>query len=156
MSPTHANSRTDTQHRDNPAGKRPPMRVETLVFAGGILFFLPVALIYGFWTGWEPVGTVTLLLLAGLYALVSGYLWVVSRRIDPRPEDDPLGEIEQRAGEIGVFAPHSWGPFITGLATAGLFLGLVVGWWLFGVFAVLAVIGVIYQLFEFSRGQHAH
>jgi hypothetical protein len=134
-----------------------PMRVEVGVFILGPVFFLPIALIYGFVADWEPVGTTALLLLVGLYGIAGGYLWLLSRRLDPRPEDDPLGEIEDNAGEIGVFSPHSWWPLVLGIAVAMAFLGPAVdAWWLTGVGVVVAMIGLVGQLFEFSRGQHAH
>lgn len=135
---------------------RPPLRVETFLFGGLIVYFAPVTLIYGLWSGWEPVGVVALGLCAGLYAMVTGYLWITSRRVDPRAEDDPLGEVNEGAGEVGVFAPHSWWPFVLGIAAAIAFLGLAVGWWIFGIGVVVAIIGLVGLLFEFSRGQHAH
>ena len=64
-------------------------------------------------------------------ALIAAYLWVTSRRIDPRPEDDPKGEIAQGAGELGMFPPFSWSPLWLGMGCALTFAGLAVGWWLF-------------------------
>lgn len=132
------------------------MKPETKMFLYLVPFFAFVTLVYGFWSGWEEVGTAALLLLVGLTGMIGFYLWLVARRIDPRPEDDPYGEIEQGAGEQGVFAPWSWWPLVLGLASAVGFTSLAVGWWLMAPAAALAVVGLIGWVYEFSRGQHAH
>ena len=101
-----------------------------------------------------PVGVWAL--LGGLVGMISFYLALVSRRIDTRPEDDPTAEIEQGAGELGVFPPWSWWPLIVAGGTAIGFLSLALGWWLMLIGATVAVIGLVGWIFEFSRGQHAH
>ena len=134
-----------------------PLRVEALLFLAGIVFFVPVGVVYGFVTEWaEPVGSVSLILLGGMFAMAGGYLWLTGRRVDQRPEDDPLGNIEDRAGEVGVFSPHSWWPLVMGAGVALAFLGVAIGWWMTGIGAVVAIISIVGQFFEFSRGQHAH
>jgi hypothetical protein len=133
-----------------------PLRPEAFLFLGGAVFFAVIGTIYALLTGWEPAGSTALFLLAGLGGLTGVYLIVLGNRIDPRPEDDPLAEIADGAGEVGVFSPWSWWPLVLGTATALVFLGLAVGFWLSGIGVVLGVIGLVGQLFEFSRGQHAH
>src|SRR5699024_6890607 len=118
----------------------------------GLVFFLPVGLIYGFTSSWEPIGTVALLLLVGMYGLAGGYLLLLRRRVDPRPEDNPTSDVDEHAGEIGVYSPHSWWPFVLGLATALAFAGIAIGWWMFGLGLALAIIGLVGQTYEFSRG----
>ena len=132
------------------------MKFETRLFLVLMPFFVLVALGYGWWSGWEPVGVVALVLVGALVGMIGLYLGLVSRRIDPRPEDDPYGEIAQGAGEQGVFSPGSWWPVATGGAAALVFLGLAVGWWLVGVGVVLGLLALVGWVFEFSRGQHAH
>ncbi|MHB1063760.1 MAG: cytochrome c oxidase subunit 4 [Georgenia sp.] len=133
------------------------MRVEAWLFLSGIIFFVPIGVVYGFVTGWsEAVGAVALILLGGMFAMAGGYLWLTGRRVDQRPEDDPLANIEDRAGEVGVFSPHSWWPLVMGAGVAVAFLGIAIGWWLVGIGAVIALLAVAGQLMEFSRGQHAH
>ena len=91
------------------------MKVEFKLFAwiGG--FFTVVGLIYGTVTHWnEPVGPFGLLLCAGLSALIGFYLWWTGRKLDPRPEDDPLALISVAEGEYGFFSPHSWWPLPCG------------------------------------------
>ena len=133
------------------------MKVETWLFGAGTFFFAPIGIVYGFVTGWhEAVGVVGLLLTAGLSLMVGGYLWVTSRRIDARPEDDPHGEIAQGAGEQGVFSPYSWAPLWLGLACAVVFTGIAVGAWLFVIGIGLVALAVPLWVFEYYRGEHAH
>ncbi|WP_448629261.1 cytochrome c oxidase subunit 4 [Cellulomonas soli] len=132
------------------------MKLETKLFAYGVLFFVPIGLLYGVWSDGEPVGTVGIPLIGGLVGMIGAYFGLLSRRIDPRPEDDEHGEIEQGAGDQGVFSPWSWWPLVIALASAIVFTGLAVGWWLSGIGVALGVIGLVGWVFEFSRGQHAH
>ncbi|MGN8245349.1 cytochrome c oxidase subunit 4 [Cellulomonas soli] len=132
------------------------MKLETKLFAYGVLFFVPVGLVYGIWSHGEPVGTVAIPLTGGLVGMIGAYFALLSRRIDARPEDDEHGEIDQGAGDQGVFSPWSWWPLVIALASAIVFTGLAVGWWLSGIGVALGVIGLVGWVFEFSRGQHAH
>lgn len=132
------------------------MKIEYRLFLWVAVFMLPVAAVYGFASQWEPVGTTALLLTFGLAAMVYIYFHMVARRIEARPEDDEYGEIAQGAGEQGVFSPWSWWPLVIGLAAALVFLGLAIGWWIAGIGAAVAAIGLVGWVFEFSRGQHEH
>lgn len=132
------------------------MKLEAKLFLYGIVFFVPVGLIYAVWSDGEPVGTLGIPLVGGLVGMIGGYLALLARRIDARPEDDPYGEIEQGAGDQGVYSPWSWWPLVIALAAAVVFAGLALGWWLMGIGVVLGVIGLVGFVFEFSRGQHAH
>jgi len=132
------------------------MRFEARLFGIGVLFFVPVGLIYALLSGGEPVGTVAIPLVGGLVGMIGAYFALLARRIDPRPEDDELAEIADGAGDQGVFSPWSWWPLVIALAAAVAFLGLAIGWWLLVIAVPLGVIGLIGWVFEFSRGQHAH
>ena len=132
------------------------MKIESRLFTFLAPFFLLVALAYGWLSEWEPVGTVALLLLVGLVGMVGWYLSATAKRIDQRPEDDPYGEIEQGAGEQGVYAPWSWWPLAIAAGAAICFLGLAAGWWIFGIGVVVSILALVGWVFEFSRGQHAH
>ena len=132
------------------------MKLEAKLFLYGILFFVPVGLIYAVWSDGEPVGTLGIPLVGGLVGMIGGYLALLARRIDARPEDDPLGEIEQGAGDQGVYSPWSWWPLAIALAAALVFAGLAMGWWLVGLGMVLGLVALVGFVFEFSRGQHAH
>jgi hypothetical protein len=139
-------------------GARPrhAMKVEPYLFLGGVLFFIPIGLVYAWWSGGEAVGTVGIPLVGGLVGMIGGYLLLVSRRIDARPEDDPEALIAEGAGDQGVFSPWSWWPITIAFAGALAFLGMAIGWWLLYVGAALGIIGLVGWIFEFSRGQHAH
>ena len=132
------------------------MKIETRLFVYMAPFFVTVAVIYGFWSGWEPVGTACLLLTGALAAMIGAYLAMTAARIDERPEDDPHGEIDQGAGDQGVYAPWSWWPLVLAGTAAICFLGLAVGWWVFYIGAALGVIGLVGWVLEYSRGVHAH
>ena len=133
------------------------MKVESWLFTAGVFFFAPTAIIYGIVTQWkEPLGPAALLMTAGLSLLIALYFWVTSRRIDPRPEDDPNAEIHEGAGAQGVFAPYSWWPLWTASAAAITFAGLAVGWWLFLIGVGAAALAIVGWVFEFYRGSHAH
>jgi hypothetical protein len=133
------------------------MKVETWLFGAGAFFFAPIAIVYGFVTKWhEPLGVTGLILTAGLALMIGLYLFITSRRIDPRPEDDPFGEIHEGAGELGQFAPYSWAPLWLGLGCMLTFAGLAVGAWLFLIGLVATGLALILWVFEFYRGEHAH
>jgi len=132
------------------------LKIETRFFLLFGAFFVLCAVVYGFWSHWEPVGSVGLLLVSALVAMIGAYFALLTRRIDARPEDDPLAEIEQGAGDQGVYSPWSWWPLVIAVAAAIGFLGMAVGWWLLYIAAALGVIGLVGWVFEFSRGQHAH
>ena len=132
------------------------MKVEYKLFVGLFAFFTVVGVIYGFFTQWdEAVGPFGLLLSAGLSALIGFYLWWTGRKLDPRPEDDPLAPISAAEGEYGFFSPHSWWPLALAAAAAVVFLGLAVGWWLFIIGMCLATLATIGWTFEYFRGENA-
>jgi hypothetical protein len=133
------------------------VKVEIRVFSALGLFLAPIAVLYGVITEWhEWVGVAGLGLSAGFCALLTSFLWVSSRRIDARPEDNPQGEIAEGAGELGHFAPYSWWPLWSGMAAACLFAGLAVGWWLFFIGVAVAGIATVGWVYEFYRGGYTH
>jgi len=132
------------------------VKIETNLFFWLAPFFLVVTAVYALMSDFEPVGSVCLLLLVGLSGMIAAYLRVTARQMDARPEDDPHGEIEQGAGDQGIFAPWSWWPLVLAFAASICFLGLAVGWWVFYIGAAVSVIALVGWVFEFSRGQHAH
>jgi hypothetical protein len=133
------------------------VKIETKLFLWLTPFFLASGIVYGFMTGWdEPVGFLGLPLVGLLVAMIGAYLALTARRIDPRPEDDEEGNIEDGAGDQGVYSPWSWWPLVIGAAAATAFLGLAVGWWVLYIGFMLGVIGLVGWVFEYSRGQHAH
>jgi hypothetical protein len=134
------------------------VKVETLIFAAGSLFFAPMGALYGVITKWEePVGVIGLFLSTGLSLLITLYFWLTSRRIDARPEDNKFAEVSDGAGDLGAhFPPYSWWPLWAGLGSAATFAGLAVGWWLFFIGAALTVFAAVGWVFEYYRGEYAH
>lgn len=132
------------------------MKIESRLFLAIGVFFFPVGAIYAIFSHVEPVGSAAIPLVGVLCLMIGGYFSLLSRRIDDRPEDDALGEIEQGAGEQGVFSPWSWWPLVIAAAAAVVFTGLAIGWWLVFVGVAIGAIGLCGWVFEFSRGQHAH
>ena len=132
------------------------MKVEYKLFVGLGAFFTVVGVIYGMVTDWsEPVGPFGLLLSAGLSALIGFYLWWTGRKLDPRPEEDPLAPISAAEGDYGFFSPHSWWPLALAASAAVVFLGLAVGWWLFIIGMCLTTLATIGWTFEYFRGENA-
>lgn len=132
------------------------MKVETWVFGSGAFFFVPLAFVYGLLSGWEYVGFIALLLTGGLAAIIGLYLYLVSLRIDARPEDDLFGEVSQGAGELGFFNPRSIWPIFVAASGAVVFLGMAVGVWMFIIGVGMLTITSLGLLFEHYRGDFEH
>ncbi|GAA1666679.1 cytochrome c oxidase subunit 4 [Glycomyces endophyticus] len=143
------------------------MKTENKLFAIVAVTMFIFAAGYGYWTYLnenpaygvpnqvEWVGTVALIFSGLLTGMVWLVFWVISRRIDPRPEDRPDGEISDVAGEVGFFSPGSYWPL--GLALAAVLTGLGLVFWLVwlitaGIVAVLfAVGGLTYEYYTGTR-----
>ncbi len=101
----------------------------------------------------EMVGFLGLIFSGLLTGMVWLVFWVISRRIDPRPEDRPDGEISDVSGEVGFFSPGSYWPL--GLALTAVVAGLGVVFWLpwlitAGFVALLFAVGGL--VFEYYTG----
>jgi hypothetical protein len=125
------------------------MRVEARIFEIITAFFFLSAVVYGLWSGGEPVGTVALTLTGGLTLIVGTYFRFVSRRVRMRPEDNAEAEISDGAGELGFFSPGSYWP--VGMAAAATVVGFALAfaeWWLvaLGILALLTTIaGLVFE-----------
>jgi hypothetical protein len=128
---------------------------EGKIFAGLAIFFVPVTGIYWYFSK-DPTGTTALILTFGLCFLIAFYFLFLARRIDPRPEDNAHADIEDGAGDLGFFSPHSWWPLAVGAACAILTLGVIFGWWLVALSLPLVGLAVFGFMFEYYRGDHAH
>ncbi|MFQ1000984.1 cytochrome c oxidase subunit 4 [Modestobacter sp. SSW1-42] len=132
------------------------MKVEALIFNMITVFCIVAAIVYGLWSK-EPIGTTALALSGGLTALIGGFFWFVSRRIDARPEDSKDAEIADGAGELGFFSPASYWPF--GLALSAALMGLALAFyypWLILIAGVALILTIGGLLFEYYIGQNAH
>jgi hypothetical protein len=131
------------------------VKVEAWIFGIVTLFMLVVAPVYWFMSE-DPTGTTALIMTFLLALLVSFYLGVTGRRMDPRPEDRKEAEIVEGAGELGFFPPYSWWPLWCGLTLAVCVLGVVFGWWLFIIGVAVGIVTLSGFIFEYYRGDHAH
>lgn len=137
------------------------MKVSILLFWILGAFFGLAAVVYTWLTVLlagevEWVGAAGLALVTGLAVMIAGYLQATARRLDPGPEDDPLGSIEDAAGDQGHFSPWSWWPLPLAAAGALVFLGAAVGWWVSIIGVGIGVVGLVGWVYEYYRGQHAH
>ena len=131
------------------------MKTEAWIFAITTSFFVVVSpaywLISGDWTGTSALVMTTL-----LAAMVTLYLGFHASKMEPRPEDRKDAEIADGAGELGFFPPYSWWPLWCAMTLATVVLGVVIGWWLVVIGAVLGIVALTGWVFEYYRGEHAH
>lgn len=131
------------------------MRMESRIFLVVAAFFAIVSFAYWF-ASHEPTGTAALILTFFLCIMIAGYLTLISRRIDARPEDRNEGEIVESAGELGFFSPQSIWPLFCALALAFIMLGIVFGWWIAIIAGGLGVVALTGLIYEYYRGDYAH
>lgn len=127
------------------------MKAEATVLLIIGAFFGVVAIIYWFWS-YETAGTAMLVGTFLLGMLPGGYYLWWSRRMKPRPEDDPHAEREEGAGVVAAFPSSSVWPFVLGIAAASVALALVFGFWSAIVGFVVAVGAVLGIIRESRRG----
>jgi len=131
------------------------VKLESLLFGLGFLFFTLVAGIYWYFSR-DEIGTTALALTGALAFLVAFYLWYTSKRVYPRPEDRPDAEIDEADPEYGFFSPHSWWPLPVAGGAAVIALGLIFAVWLLIVGVFILLIGLVGWLFEYYRGEFAY
>ncbi|SDS13365.1 cytochrome c oxidase subunit 4 [Microlunatus soli] len=131
------------------------MKVEAWIFTILTVFFLIVTPSYWLVTH-ETTGTAALTLTFFLSLMITGYLTLISRRIDARPEDKQEGEIVEGAGEVGFFSPHSIWPLLCALTLALVMVGLVLGWWMVIIAGALGMASLTGLIYEYYRGDYAH
>ena len=129
------------------------MKFEAKMFGFVGLFLLVMVPIY-WWLSKDTVGTTTLSMAFGLCALVWFYLYFTALRIGPRPEDRDDAEIEEMAGELGFFSPHSWWPLFAAGSAAIAFMGVIFGWWLLIVALPFLAFSVCGMVFEYYRREN--
>jgi len=133
------------------------MKSESVVFMIPGVFFLVVAVAYGYVTDFEElVGFPAFLLSSALSFMVAVYFRMLARRHPPRPEDLPDAEISDLSGDQGIYAPWSWWPIVLAFGAALAFVALAVGWWIMVPAAFIGLIGLVGWVFEFSTGRFSH
>ncbi|HEY4453218.1 MAG TPA: cytochrome c oxidase subunit 4 [Pseudonocardiaceae bacterium] len=136
------------------------MKVEGRLFLFIAFFAFLMAVVYAVWAklgstdhAIEPVGLVGLLLTGGLCLIIGTYFAFVSRRLEPRPEDNDDAEISDGAGEVGFFSPGSYWPVM--LAFAAALGGLALAFWEIWMI-VVAIIAILFMVgglvFEYHIG----
>ncbi|UGT40947.1 cytochrome c oxidase subunit 4 [Nocardia yamanashiensis] len=138
------------------------MKVEARIFELITVFFVIVAVVYGYFTGQsrtgvEWAGTTAIVLSAGLALIVATYFRFVARRLDLRPEDYEEAEIVDGAGDLGFFSPGSFWPIL--LAAAGSITALGFAFfefWLIGTGVVCVLIAAGGLVFEYHLGPEKH
>ena len=126
------------------------MKAGWKLFAGLAIFYFITGAIY--WVvGGEAVGITAIPLSGGLAALVGYYLWFTNRRLGLQPEDKLDGEIEENAGEIGFYSPHSWWPLPVAVSAVAMSLGLIIGWWLTLIALGSLIISIIGMVTEYEK-----
>lgn len=125
------------------------MKVESRVFEICTAFFFLCGIVYAVLAG-EAVGVAGLFLTGGLSLIIGTYFRFVSRRLEERPEDNPVAEVSDGAGDIGFFSPGSYWPF--GMALGAAFLSIALAFmhlWLVGIAIVVLLVGVAGLVFEY-------
>jgi len=114
--------------------------IGTFLLLMGVFYILATTWVgedaYLFGTEW--VGSVGLVLATGLSFMMGVYLDFTERRMDVVPEDWEEAEIEDGAGVLGFFSPHSIWPLA--MAGAVFFLGLGIAFWQLWLVAIGAVL----------------
>ena len=128
------------------------MKTEARIFLVIAMFCFVSTVVYAWWAQ-ETVGTVGLSLTGGLCFIIGTYFWFVSRRLEPRPEDNPDAEISDGAGELGFFSPGSYWPI--GLAAGAALGGISLAFfypWLIAIAVVVILAMVAGMVFEYHVG----
>lgn len=125
------------------------MKLESYIYLGVTVFFVAIGAIYWF-ASYEDAGSVMLAASAVLGLMVGGYLFHLSRRMTPRPQDRTDATIAEGAGPVDSFpGPTIW-PFVMGFAFTVLVTGVIFGVWVLLAGGVLLLFSVI-ELVRASR-----
>ena len=131
------------------------MRAEAKIFLVLAIFFGITTPAYWF-LSYDPTGTAALTLTFFLMFMITTYLALVARKMDPRPEDKKEGEIAEGAGELGFFPPSSIWPLFCALTLSMILLGPVFGWWLSLLGVGLGIFACTGWIYQYYRNEHAH
>lgn len=138
------------------------MKAEAWIFLACTIFFALVTPTYWFATatsqfGGEWAGTVALGMCALLFGMLTLYVGLHARKMDPRPEDRLDAEVNEGAGELGFFPPFSWWPLWAAMSVAGVSFSIAMkAWWLLVIAFVVGAITLSGWIFEYYRGEHSH
>jgi hypothetical protein len=128
------------------------LKTESRIFLIIAMFCFVATVVYAWWAQ-EPVGIVGISLTGGLCFIIGTYFWFVSRRLEPRPEDDPDAEMSDGAGELGFFSPGSYWPI--GIAAGAALAGISMAYfypWLIAIAVAVILVMVCGLVFEYHTG----
>lgn len=131
------------------------MKIEARLFGIIALFLLVVGVIY-YLVSLEVIGSVALILGGAFATMLTVFLTIQSRKMDPRPEDRKDAEIIEGTGEVGFFPPRSLWPFWCAVVVTIIALGPVFGWWLSLLGAAVGIWAVTGWCYEYYRGDYQH
>jgi hypothetical protein len=127
------------------------VKVSWQLFGGLSVFYVILAIVYWLIDG-EPVGITGLILSACLSGMVGFYVWFTQKRIgEILPEDSLTAEIEDGAGELGFYSPHSWWPLPVAASATAMAIGLIIGWWLTLIALGALFLSIIGMVTEYEK-----
>ncbi|MDE3044692.1 MAG: cytochrome c oxidase subunit 4 [Acidobacteriota bacterium] len=129
------------------------MKVEAKLLLGLGLFFGLMCAVYWNWS-LENAGGVMMFAGMLLGFLPGSYYYWWSRRMKPRPEDDPNATQADGAGVVGSFPGTSIWPFTLGMGAFSCVLALVFGIWLLVPGLGLVIWAMFGGTSEGRRGGH--
>jgi hypothetical protein len=126
------------------------MKVEAFLFGGIAVFFAGSAVLYGYWSHWDPPGTAALVVSFLMAALIAFFCAMQYRRKGRRPQDRGDAEVADGTGPLEFFPAKSPWPVVTALGFAVLSTGVVFGLWLFLIGAGVLARGVLGMVFQYA------
>lgn len=138
------------------------MKIEARIFEAIAVFFIVVGVIYTvathfYYTGVEWAGVACLFFSAILALLAGTYFRFVARRVEIRPEDYDDAEIEDGAGELGFFSPHSYWPIMVAAGATLFAIGFASSNFWFAIASVVVILGAVTGLvMEYHVGPEKH
>lgn len=138
------------------------MKVEARIFETIAVFFFVVGIIYAvatfyYRTGVEWAGATAMFFSGGLALIAGTYFRFVARRVEIRPEDFEDAEVEDGAGELGFFSPHSYWPIMIAGAAALFAIGFATANWWFAIGVIPVIVACAAGLvFEYHVGPEKH
>ena len=138
------------------------MKIEARIFELLTAFFFIGGVVYTICThfssrGVEWAGVTAMFFSGGLTLLAGTYFRFVARRVEIRPEDYEDAEIEDGAGELGFFSPHSWWPILIALSGSVVAVGIAL-WlpWLIAAGVLFVLASAAGLVFEYYVGPEKH
>ena len=116
------------------------MKLETMLWAGVMVYFTLIGAIYWL-VGGDPAGATLLLMATAVGGLAAGWMWDWRRRnpsAHPRPQDRTDADARDETGIVGVFPTASLRPLALGAGITATALGVVLGSWM-----TIAGVGII-------------